>query len=417
MLLRFWTASRRDAGDPPEPRNGSQEHWPMAWALGWTEMVSWGILFYAFSVLLVPMQNEFGWSAGLITGAYSLSLLVSGILAPFVGRWIDRRGARWLMTTGSVLATVLVIAWSRVDSWLSFYLIWVGIGIAMSMTLYEPGFAAIAPWFTRNRAKALLIVTFFGGLASTVFLPLTGWLEVRFGWREALLILAGVLAINTILPHALVLRGAPEATSRGRSFTPSSWKSLLRSAWFQRLSIAYFLQMFVTAGISVHMIAYLLHQDVSPTTAAFIAGSVGIFQTIARVLVTIFEKSLSVEAMTVLMFILQMLAIALLILMPTGFAVYIAAAMLGIPRGAVTLLRPAILLQHFAVQEFGAVNGTLAAILTIAGALAPVATGIAVGLVGDYDWIFVFFGVASLVAAIVLWSTRYVAAPSTANAP
>lgn len=389
----------------------------MAWTLGWTEMVSWGILFYAFSVLLVPMQNEFGWSAGLITGAYSLSLLVSGLAAPWVGRRIDQHGARWLMTAGSLLGTALVVAWANVQSWPIFYLIWIGIGLAMALTLYDPGFAAIAPWFKRHRARAMLIITFFGGLASTVFLPLTGWLEVEFGWRDTLLILAAVLAVNTILPHALVLRGTPESTSRTRNFTPSSWKSLLGSAWFQRLSIAYFLQMFVTAGIAVHMIAYLLDQGVSPTTAAIIAGSVGIFQTIARVLVTVFEKSLSVEVMTVLMFVLQMLAIVLLVIAPSGIAVYVAAAMLGIPRGAVTLLRPAILLKHYAVQEFGSVNGTLAAILTIAGAAAPVATGIAVGILGAYEWIFVFFGVASLIAAVALWSTRYVPAPTIADAP
>lgn len=416
MTRILWTASRRESGDPDASQSDGQDQpWLMAWTLGWTEMVSWGILFYAFSALLVPMRNEFGWSAGLITGAYSLALLVSGMCAPLVGRWIDRRGARWLMTLGSILGTLLVVAWARVDSWPLFYLIWIGIGVAMSLTLYDPGFAAIAPWFHRNRARALLIITFFGGLASTVFLPLTGWLEVRLGWRDALLVLAGVLAVCTILPHALVLRGAPESASRSRTFTPSGWKSLVQSAWFQRLSIAYFLQMFVTAGISVHMIAYLLDQGVSSTTAAFIAGSVGIFQTVARVLVTIFETALSVEAMTVLMFALQMIAIALLVIMPSGWAVYIAAAMLGIPRGAVTLLRPAILLQHFDVQEFGSVNGTLAAILTVAGAIAPVATGIAVGWFGSYEWIFVFFAVASLAAAVALWSTRYVDAPAIAR--
>lgn len=389
----------------------------MAWTLGWTEMVSWGVLFYAFSVLLVPMQNELGWSAGLLTGAYSLSLLVSGMAAPFVGRSIDRRGARWLMTTGAILGSLMLVAWANVQSWPVFYLIWIGIGLAMSLSLYEPAFAAVAPWFKENRGKALLIITFFGGLASTVFLPLTGWLEVRFGWRDALFILAAILAINTILPLALVLRGAPESTSRSRNFVPSSRKSLLQSAWFQRVSIAYFLQMFVTAGISVHMIAYLLDQGVSSTTAAVIAGSVGISQTISRVLITIFERRVSVEAMTVGMFIMQMVAIMLLVFIPSGVAVYVAAALLGIPRGAVTLLKPAILLQHYAVQEFGSVNGTLAAILTVAGAVAPVATGIAVGWIGSYDWIFVFFALASLGAAAMLWSTRNVEAPTIAHAP
>ncbi len=417
MRRSFWTASRREAGGPAVQPQDTGRAWGMAWTLGWTEMVSWGIPFYAFSVLLVPMQDELGWSPGLITGAYSLSLLVSGLAAPWIGRWIDRHGARWLMTFGSVLGTVMLLAWANVQSWQMFYLIWIGLGLAMGCSLYEPAFAAIAPWFQRSRGRALLIITFFGGLASTVFLPLTGWLEVRFGWRDTLLILAVVLAVNTILPHALVLREPPELATRHQKSASSTSRSLLRSAWFQRLSIAFFLQMFVTAGVSVHMIAYLLNEGVSPTTAAWIAGSVGLFQTGARVLVTMFERALEVEAMTALMFALQMVAIVLLVLMPAGFAVYIAAALLGIGRGALTLLRPAILLAHYRVQEFGAVNGTLAAVLTFAAAAAPVVTGVAVGWVGTYQWIFAFYGLASLTAAVVLWSIRYLPAPELVDAP
>lgn len=389
----------------------------MAWTLGWTEMVSWGILFYAFSVLLVPMQNEFGWSAGLITGAYSLSLLVSGLVAPWVGRRIDHHGARGLMTVGSILGTLMLLAWANVQSWPVFYLIWIGLGVAMGLSLYEPAFAAIAPWFSRHRGRALLIITFFGGLASTVFLPLTGWLEVHFGWRDTLLVLAAVLAINTIVPHAVVLRAPPGLEGKGRKASAANGRTLLQDIWFQRLAFSFFLQTFTTAGVSVHMIAYFLDQGVSPTTAAWIAGSVGIFQTAARVLVTVFEKRLQVEAMTALMFALQMVAIVLLVLVPQGAAIYIAAMLLGIGRGALTLLRPAILLEHFRVQEFGSVNGTLASILTFASATAPVATGIAVGWLGGYEWIFAFYGIASLAAAGVLWSIRYVPAPSIANAP
>lgn len=417
MKLKLGSGSLRGSQGVLRDAHDSSRAWKMAWTLGWTEMVSWGILFYAFSVLLVPMQNELGWSTGLITGAYSLSLLVSGLVAPWVGRRIDHFGARGIMTIGSILGTLLLISWANVHSWQMFYLIWIGLGVTMGLALYDPAFAAITPWFQRHRGRAMLIITFFGGLASTVFLPLTGWLEVRFGWRDALLILAAILAINTILPHAVVLRAPPGLTGRDRKAHASNWRTLLRDVWFQRLSIAFFLQMFTTAGVSVHMIAYLLDRGVSSTTAAWIAGSVGIFQTLARVLVTVFERRLQVEAMTALMFALQMVAIVLLVLVPEGIAVYIAALLLGIGRGALTLLRPAILLEHYRVQEFGAVNGTLASILTFASAAAPVATGIAVGWLGGYELIFALYGAASLTAAVVLWSTRSMPAPSVVNAP
>src|SRR5690606_5518533 len=109
-----------------------------------TEITSWGILYYAFSVFLTPIKNSQGWSVAEITGAYSLALLLSGVAAIPVGRWLDRHGPRVLMTIGSVAATALVVAWSRVDSLLGFYLVWAGIGLAMAAVLYEPAFQVVA---------------------------------------------------------------------------------------------------------------------------------------------------------------------------------------------------------------------------------------------------------------------------------
>ena len=418
MRWKPWTASRRDSGGPAEPLRGSQDRsLNLAWTLGITELISWGILYYAFSVLLVPMQNEFGWSTGVITGAYSLALLVSGLVAPMVGRYIDRNGARGVMTAGSILGTILLLVWSNIDSLIGFYLLWIAMGIAFAGTLYDPAFAAVAPWYRKNRGKAMLIITFFGGLASTVFFPLTGWLEEHYGWREALLVLAAILAIGTILPHWLALPSLNQSEA-GRQFRPtSSWSSLARSAWFRRLSIAFFLQSFTSAGVTVHMIAYLIDRGVTPTTAAWTAGFIGAAQTGARVMVTIFERRASTEVLTSLMFATQMVAIIMLVAWPTGAATIAAALLLGIGKGALTLLRPAILLEHYDVQEFGSVNGSLASVLNLATAAAPVITGVAVGLLSGYTWVFGIFAVLSLISGVVLWSIRHVPAPELSHAP
>ena len=390
----------------------------MAWTLGWTELVSWGILFYAFSVLLVPMQDELGWSAGVITGAYSLAILVSGFLAPWVGRWIDLHGARELMTFGSTLGATMVFAWSKVDSVVGLYLVWIGMGIAAACTLYDPAFAAIAPWFRANRGRAMLIITFLGGLASTVFLPVTGWLEARYGWRDALIILAVFLAVSTILPHLLVLR-APEADgpARTRPNTLASMKALLQTPWFRRLALAFFLQSFTSVAVAVHMIAYLIDNGVTPTTAAVATGVIGAAQTGARVVVTIFERVTDVATLTSVMFSLQMVAVVMLVIWPSGLAMVVAAILLGFGRGALTLLRPAILLEHYNVHEFGGVNGSLSAILTLATASAPVVTGLAVGWFDTYTIVFSAYAVVSLLSAVVLVSLRTLPSPLQVDAP
>jgi MFS family permease len=90
------------------------------------------------------------------------------------------------------------------------YLIWAAIGLSMSATLYDPAFATATRWFERRRVRALTLITLLAGFASTIFIPLAGWLVQVQGWRTSLVTLAAILAIGTIAPHALLLRNRPE---------------------------------------------------------------------------------------------------------------------------------------------------------------------------------------------------------------
>src|SRR4051794_20924932 len=183
--------------------------WILVAALAVTELTSWGVQYYAFAVFLKPMEADLGWSRSAMTGAFSLALLVSGVVAVPMGRWLDRHGPRLLMTAGSFAAALLVLAWSRVESLTLFYLIWVGIGVTMAATFYEPAFVTIANWFVRYRGRALTFLTFGGGFASVIFIPLSAYLISSHGWRTALVVLACILALVTVPLHALVLRRYP----------------------------------------------------------------------------------------------------------------------------------------------------------------------------------------------------------------
>src|SRR5260370_31542451 len=99
------------------------------------------------------MQAELGWSRGDMTGAFSLALLLAGLAAIPLGRWLDRHGPRLLMTIGSVAATLLVLAWSRVSSLDQLYLVWAFIGLTMAATLYDPAFATPTRGFERHRLR------------------------------------------------------------------------------------------------------------------------------------------------------------------------------------------------------------------------------------------------------------------------
>ncbi len=193
------------------PRAGGLYYgWMLVVTLAITETTSWGVLYYSFTVFIDPMHASFGWSRSAMTGAFALALLVSAAVGIPAGRWLDRHGPRLLMTAGSCLAALLVLAWAGVGSLTALYLVWAGIGVAMAGVLYEPAFVVVATWFRRRRGAALTVLTLIAGLASVIYIPLAGWLVANGGWRRALVLLALILALGTIAPHALILRRRPE---------------------------------------------------------------------------------------------------------------------------------------------------------------------------------------------------------------
>jgi hypothetical protein len=133
--------------------------WWMVAGLGLTELVSWGVLVYAFPVFVVPMRASLGWSPAAITGAYTAGIAVSGLAAVPVGRWLQRHGARGLMTVGSLLGTAALAGWARTSCLACFYGWYALAGLAMAGILYEPAFAVTAAWFSRRRAQAVLVLT------------------------------------------------------------------------------------------------------------------------------------------------------------------------------------------------------------------------------------------------------------------
>src|SRR3712207_2033771 len=149
------------------------------------------------------MQETFGWSRPLLSGALSLGLLATGAAAFPVGTWIDRHGGRGIMTLGSLLGGLLLFAWAQVETPWAFYLIWAMIGASLAGVLYEPAFAVLTATFGPDARRAITALTLVGGFASTVFMPLTQLLIATVGWRQALVIL-GSLNLAVCLPlHAL----------------------------------------------------------------------------------------------------------------------------------------------------------------------------------------------------------------------
>ncbi|MGE5622108.1 MAG: MFS transporter, partial [Bacillota bacterium] len=185
----------------------NKEPWRVVRLLAVTQIVSWGSLYYAFAIVAHDIQRELGWSTRVVFGAYSWSLLAAGLASTPVGILIDRIGGRAVMSCGSLLAGAGMIALAFSHSVALYFAAWSMIGVAMAMVLYEAAFATINREFLLQARKGISVLTLFGGLASTVFWPLTLKLNGALGWRDTVLIY-GMLHLALCMPlHALLVAG------------------------------------------------------------------------------------------------------------------------------------------------------------------------------------------------------------------
>lgn len=364
----------------------------LAWTLAFTEMTSWGILYYTFSILLTPMRKEFGWPAETLTGAFSLALLISGFAAIPIGRWLARHGARVVMTLGSVTAVLGVVGWSQVQSQTQFYLVWVIIGLAMAAVLYDPAFTVIAVWFSRQRSRGLTILTFGGGLASVVYVPLATALLKAYGWRQTLLILAAVLLVATLLPHLLLLRSHPKHHIVAELPSAKAEKTTIREAFGQAnfwwLSLAFALVSFVSAAISVHLVSYLTERGFAPESASLSVSLIGGSQIIGRLFLTPLGARISQRILTAVMFGMGGVALLILVSQSSGLSVLIFAVLLGTGYGASAPARAALVADLFGVAGYAEINGVMAFMLTLARAAGPTGAGIVLTYSHSYTPVF-----------------------------
>jgi sugar phosphate permease len=386
--------------------------WLMVGGLSLTELISWGVLVYAFGVLLVPMHRELGASIAELNAAYAIGIVVSGVMAIPVGKWMQANGTRSLMTVGSVLTALVLLGWSEVDSIEVFFGLFAFAGLAMAATLYEPAFAVTATWFDARRSRAVLLLTVFGGLASVVFVPLTGVLTEHLGWRETLLVLAAVVALVCIPVHGLVLRrwpsdhgltpdGASEPVEKPAATSGLERAAVVRTRSFRWITACLVLSTMSKVAVTVILVAYLTERGYPLPTAALASGAVGLFQVTGRVLLTWLSRHLPVHVATVVIFVAQAFGF-LLPLLTTGsgtqatVSVWVFVVLFGLGFGLPELLRGTLVADYYGAAHYADINGTLATFVIAARAAGPFLSGVAVTVVGYPP---AFIGAAALALA------------------
>jgi MFS family permease len=379
--------------------------WAVAASLAITELTSWGILFYSFSVMVIPMHTDLGWSAGTITSAFAVAFLVSGVSAIFIGRWVDRYGARGIMTMGSCLGVILLVLWSRVTTPVAFYLIWGGLGIVSAMVFYEPAFAATAAWFTERRRQALTVVAIGGALASVVFVPVANALLLQGGWRSAVLELAIVLGVVTIPLHfAVVRRPAHAASSAVAGARPLPLGQLVTLRGFVRITAAFAFSAFTWVAMTTYLIPYLISRHYSGTFAAAMVGTMGASQVVGRLLLLVAHRWLGDRWTVPAFFVLQAAGLGILFIATAPWLVALFALFFGAGFGGSYPARSAMVADRFGTKAFGQINGVIAFLLTVTAAVGLVGVGAVTAHTAAYSGALILVAVGSLIAVGAIFS-------------
>ncbi len=351
--------------------------WNTIGILAFTQIISWGSLYYAFAILAPEMQREFGWRAEVVFGAFSWSLLVAGVVSTPVGVFLDRFGGRTVMGIGSLTCGVGFVVLGLAHSIFLYLLAWTVLGVAMAMVLYEAAFATINHAFTANPRKAISTLTLFGGFASTLFWPLTLKLNSLIGWRDTYLMYGAMQLVLCAPLHALLTTGGRPASMplpAAHTKRDYSLRDAVRHPAFWKLALAFSTNSFVFSALSVHLIPLLHQYGHALTTAVLMATLIGPLQVAGRIGEMLFGSRAAPQTVGKLIF--AALPLALLTLLMLGQHQFAAAAfcmLYGLSNGIMTIVRGTIPQALFGRENYGAISGALAGPALVSKAAGPIA--------------------------------------------
>ena len=349
------------------------------WALALAQLVSWGSVYYAFSLFVVPMEHAMGWSRTQTNAALSFGLLVSGLAAYPLGAWIDHGHGRRIMACGSALSTAMLLLWSQAESPGTLFVVWGGLGVSMAATLYDPLFAIVTRDYPRSFRTKITLITLVAGFASTVFIPLTQGLIDGFGWRGALIALAAFNLVVGLPVHVFALgsRAEPASTTfdrtRSRRANDASTRRALRTPTFWALAACFTTYYATFAALTFHLVPLMVERGVTGTAVLTTMAIIGPAQVVARALW--FTAGRNARPAVVGIVVTTAFPASVVVLLAAGTSPWLLAAfalLYGGANGMMTILRGTIVQDLMWTQGYGRISGMLSMPSNIAKGIAPI---------------------------------------------
>jgi len=369
------------------------------------QTIVWATLYYSFPALLPEWERDLGWSKTEISGAFTAALLVAAVLAPMAGRLIDHGAARLIHPGGALLGALMLVALSQVTELWQFYAVWIGLGLAMSVSLYETCFAIITVTVGSRARIAITTVTLFAGFAGTVAFPSAHYLTELFGWRVAVLFFAGAVALLGIPMMLLGLRllerhRVPEEVAEETPGDVAARAAVTRRPAFWLLGFAFGTIGLVHGLVLSHLLPILADRGIGAATAVLVASMIGPMQVLGRVVMVATERRVTTFGVAMACYLGMAVGCAALLMAGVApWLVVVFVVLHGAGYGTASIVRPVLTAEVLGRRRFGVISGMLAIPFMGGFAIGPTAAAL-LWEAGGYDLV-VGLAVAAALAGMV----------------
>lgn len=365
-------------------------------ALGVTQIIGYGTLYYSFSILAPDMAASLAWSQEWIFGALSIALLVGGLSAPWLGVLIDRLGAGRVMTIGSAVAAAALAACAFAPGKGSYVAALIAIEVAANLVQYGAAFALLVQLRPAVAQQSITYLTLIAGFASTIFWPITSALHAQLSWQNVYLVFAGLNLMVCLPLHAWLSYGLTvsrrEAATNPTAPVPGSLAPSHRRMGFALMTTAFAVQYLASASVLVHMVPLLAGLGLG-TTAALVSTLFGPSQVASRLINMLFGTRL--DAIHLAMISAAFIPAGTLILELTAPAIpgaMVFAVVFGMGNGLLSIVTGTLPLALFGSDGYGKLQGKMMAARLIVSASAPFLMALAM------EWLGIALSLSAIVA-------------------
>ena len=381
-----------------------------------------GLLNQAYGAYVVILQEQFGWSKTAFSAAYAIQQAESGLLGPAQGWLLDRFGPRNVMRVGILVLGVGFMAFSQINSLVTFYLAFLLMALGSSLGGFMSITTTLVNWFERRRTTALAVMQ-TGGAFGGLLVPLVAWSLTTWGWRPTAFG-SGLVIIAVGLPLAQLMRNSPEQyglrpdgalagtveSGGGRPLALSGFtaRQALRAPTFWYLSFGHSLSMFVVASVTVHLIPHVT-EDLDFTLAQA-AGVVSIMTTammVGQLSGGFLGDRYSKRLIAVVATCGHVAAMVTLALATVGLAVIAGAILQGLAHGVRGVQMMPIRADYFGRQAFATIMGFSSLVMVWGVMAGPIVVGLIADRRGDYfPGFWMLAAVASLSVVLFALSSK-----------